>query len=46
MLAGLALLMEALALLYGVSVLTLGAAIIFWFALRGYRRERQVISLL
>jgi hypothetical protein len=40
-LAGIGLLVEALALLYGVSVLTLAAAALFWFAIRGYRRERK-----
>jgi hypothetical protein len=40
-LAGAALLIEALALLYGVSMLTLGAAVFFWLALLSYRRERN-----
>jgi len=40
-LAGLAFLIEAMALLYGVSILTLAAAALFWFALRGYRREQR-----
>src|ERR1700751_2327081 len=41
-LAGIALLIEALALLYGVLILTLAAAALLWFALRGFRRERNV----
>jgi len=41
-LAGLAVLVEALSLLFGVSVLTLASAALFWFALRGYRKERRV----
>jgi hypothetical protein len=41
LLAGVALLIEALALLWGASMLTLGAAVLFWFALRGYRHERN-----
>ena len=40
-LAGLALLIEALALLYGTLVLMLAAAGMFWFALRRYRQERK-----
>jgi hypothetical protein len=36
---GFALLVEALALLFGVSILTLGAATLLWLALQDYRKE-------
>jgi hypothetical protein len=41
LLVGVGLLAEALALLYGASILTLGAATVFWFALRGYGRKKK-----
>jgi len=37
---GVGLLFEALALMFGISILTLGAALLFWFALWDYRKER------
>ena len=37
---GFGLLVEALALLFGVSILTLGAATLLWLALRDYRSEQ------
>jgi hypothetical protein len=36
---GSALLVEALALMFGISFLTLGAAVLFWSALRDYKKE-------
>src|SRR6266403_2643315 len=39
-LAAFALLAEALALMFGLSILTLGAAVLFWFVVWKYREER------
>ena len=40
--AGVGLMIEAWAVLFGVSILTLAAAGMLWLALRGYRRERGI----
>src|SRR5258708_5966660 len=42
LLAGLALFTETLALLVGISILAHAAAILFWFAIRNYRKERHL----
>lgn len=39
-LTALAVFIEALALMFGILVLTVASAALFWFALRGYRKEQ------